>query len=212
MPTERRSRGCTCIGLLAVSVACGLLAGAALIGLTLTDSASALGPPDPSLDPIQRGLLSTYLIAAPRGARPARRGRSASDRSRDPAGRVGLRNPPASAGARDRRRGSLAARLPALPGSRPHDPGRPLQPERRHDPARAGAGTAACIRSGDRLHRAGGLAQRADRRGFGAGAGSFSRRSSSSTPLRLAPSPLLCPPSFPTRPGWRASCSRTPTI
>jgi UPF0755 protein len=62
MPTDRRSPGCTCIGLLAVSVACGLLAGAALIGLTLTDSASALGPPDPSLDPIQRGLLSTYLI------------------------------------------------------------------------------------------------------------------------------------------------------
>jgi UPF0755 protein len=43
-------------------VTCGLLAGAALIGLTLTDPASALGPPDPSLDPIQRGLLSAYLI------------------------------------------------------------------------------------------------------------------------------------------------------
>jgi UPF0755 protein len=62
MPTERRSRGCTCIVLLAASVVCGVLAGAALIGLTLTDSASALGPPDPSLDPIQRGLLSSYLI------------------------------------------------------------------------------------------------------------------------------------------------------
>src|SRR4030067_439565 len=31
------------------------------------------------------------------------------------------------------------------------------------DLAQAGAGTAACIRSGNRLHRAGGLAQRADR-------------------------------------------------
>ncbi len=61
MPSDRRSRGCTCFGLLAVSVACGLLAGAALIGLTLTDSTAALGPSDPSLDPVQRGLLSGFL-------------------------------------------------------------------------------------------------------------------------------------------------------
>jgi UPF0755 protein len=61
MPSDRRSRGWTCFGLLAFSVACGLLAGAALIGVTLTDSAAALGPADPSLDPIQRGLLAGYL-------------------------------------------------------------------------------------------------------------------------------------------------------
>lgn len=61
MPSARRSRSCSWFGLLAVSVACGLLAGAALIGLTLTDSAAALGTADPSLDPVQRGLLAGYL-------------------------------------------------------------------------------------------------------------------------------------------------------
>jgi UPF0755 protein len=61
MPNDRRSRGCTCVGLLAVSAACGLIAGAALIGLTLTDPSASLGPADPSLDPIQRGLLAGYL-------------------------------------------------------------------------------------------------------------------------------------------------------
>jgi UPF0755 protein len=46
---------------LALSVACGLLAGAALIGLTLADSSADLGPADPALDPLQRGLLAAYL-------------------------------------------------------------------------------------------------------------------------------------------------------
>jgi UPF0755 protein len=60
--------------LLAVSAACGLLAGAALIGLTLADTSTDLGPADPALDPLQRGLLTAYLnlrraaLEAPAGA------------------------------------------------------------------------------------------------------------------------------------------------
>jgi len=61
MPSERPRRGCSCLVLLALSVACGLLAGAALIGLTLADSSADLGPADPALDPLQRGLLAAYL-------------------------------------------------------------------------------------------------------------------------------------------------------
>ncbi len=61
MPNDRRNRGFACFGVLAVSVACGLLAGAVLIGLTSTNPAVALGQADPSLDPIQRGLLTGYL-------------------------------------------------------------------------------------------------------------------------------------------------------
>lgn len=74
MPGERRRRGCACLVLLAVSAACGLLAGAALIGLTLADTSADLGPVDPALDPLQRGLLTAYLnlrraaLEAPAGA------------------------------------------------------------------------------------------------------------------------------------------------
>ena len=74
MPGERRRRGCACLVLLVTSVACGLLAGAALIGLTLADTSADLGPADPALDPLQRGLLATYLnlrrtaLAEPAGA------------------------------------------------------------------------------------------------------------------------------------------------
>jgi UPF0755 protein len=62
MPTARRSRGWSCLALLLVSVACGLLAGAALIGLTLPDAVAALGPSDPSLETVPRGALAAYLM------------------------------------------------------------------------------------------------------------------------------------------------------
>lgn len=62
MPATRRRRGCTCLGLLAVSVACGLLAGALLVGLTLPDAAAGLGTADPALDPVTRSLLAVYLM------------------------------------------------------------------------------------------------------------------------------------------------------
>jgi UPF0755 protein len=62
MPTARRSRGRSCLALLLASVACGLLIGAALIGMTLADAAAALGPADPSLEPLPRGALAAYLM------------------------------------------------------------------------------------------------------------------------------------------------------
>lgn len=74
MHGDRPRRGCACLVLLAISVACGLVAGAVLIGLTLTDPAADLGPADPALDPLQRGLLAAYLnlrrtaLAEPAGA------------------------------------------------------------------------------------------------------------------------------------------------
>ena len=61
MPGDRPKRGCTCLALLAASIVCGLLAGAVLIGLTLPGVSSTLGEAEPSLDPIQRGLLVAYL-------------------------------------------------------------------------------------------------------------------------------------------------------
>jgi len=61
MPGERRRRGCACLVLLAISVACGLLAGGLLVGLSLADTSAELGPADPALDPVQRGLLAAYL-------------------------------------------------------------------------------------------------------------------------------------------------------
>jgi len=62
MPAARRSRGRSCIAALLASVACGLLAGAALIGMTLPDAVAALGPADPSLEPLPRGALAAYLM------------------------------------------------------------------------------------------------------------------------------------------------------
>jgi UPF0755 protein len=61
MPGHRPRRGCTCLAFLATSMVCGLLAGAALIGLTLPAVSTTLGDADPSLDPVQRGLLVAYL-------------------------------------------------------------------------------------------------------------------------------------------------------
>ncbi len=62
MPAAQRSRGWTCLGLLLASVICGLLAGAALIALTLPDSVAALGSADPSLEPLPRSALAAYLM------------------------------------------------------------------------------------------------------------------------------------------------------
>jgi UPF0755 protein len=62
MPAAQRSRGWTCLGLLLASVTCGVLAGAALIALTVPDSAAALGSADPSLEPLPRGALAAYLL------------------------------------------------------------------------------------------------------------------------------------------------------
>ncbi len=61
MSNDRSRRGCTCLALLTASIACGLLAGAVLISLALPDVATTLGEAEPSLDPIQRGLLVAYL-------------------------------------------------------------------------------------------------------------------------------------------------------
>jgi len=62
MPTARRSRAWSCLALLLAAAACGLLAGAALIGLTLPDAEEALGPADPSLEPLPRSALAAYLM------------------------------------------------------------------------------------------------------------------------------------------------------
>jgi UPF0755 protein len=62
MPSGQRSKGWSCLSMLLASIACGLIAGAALIGLTLPDSSTALGPADPSLDPLPRAALMAYLM------------------------------------------------------------------------------------------------------------------------------------------------------
>jgi len=62
MPTARRSRGWSCLALLLASVLCGLLAGAALVVITIPDHAAELGNPDPALTPIERSALAAYLM------------------------------------------------------------------------------------------------------------------------------------------------------
>jgi peptidoglycan lytic transglycosylase G len=62
MPTARRSRGWSCLALLLASVVCGLLAGVILIGLPRPGSIADLGPADPSLQPLPRLALATYLV------------------------------------------------------------------------------------------------------------------------------------------------------
>jgi UPF0755 protein len=62
MPAARRSRGWSCLALLLAAVACGLLAGAALIATSLPDAVAALGPADPSLEPLPQGMLAAYLM------------------------------------------------------------------------------------------------------------------------------------------------------
>jgi len=62
MPTARRSRVWSCLALLLASVLCGLLAGAALIVITIPDHVVELGNPDPALAPIERTALAAYLM------------------------------------------------------------------------------------------------------------------------------------------------------
>jgi peptidoglycan lytic transglycosylase G len=62
MPDARRSGGWSCLALVLAAVACGLLAGAALIVMSLPNAAAALGPADPSLEPLPRGLLAAFLM------------------------------------------------------------------------------------------------------------------------------------------------------
>lgn len=61
MRKQRRAVWRYLITLMALAVVCGLAAGAGLIVLSLPQSASALGEPSTSLDPIQRTFLSAFL-------------------------------------------------------------------------------------------------------------------------------------------------------
>ena len=59
-----RGRGCarTTLVLVALTLACGLIAGVALVGLSLSQGLPMLGEPSPSLDTLARGGLSAYLL------------------------------------------------------------------------------------------------------------------------------------------------------
>src|SRR3972149_1146460 len=59
-----RGRGCarTALVLAALALACGLIAGVALVGLSLSQGLPMLGEPSPSLDTLARGGLSAYLL------------------------------------------------------------------------------------------------------------------------------------------------------
>jgi UPF0755 protein len=59
-----RGRGCarTALVLAALTLACGLIAGVALVGLSLSQGLPMLGEPSPSLDTLARGGLSAYLL------------------------------------------------------------------------------------------------------------------------------------------------------
>ncbi|HEX9676676.1 MAG TPA: endolytic transglycosylase MltG [Anaerolineales bacterium] len=59
-----RGRGCarTTLVLVALTLACGLIAGLALVGLSLSQGLPMLGEPSPSLDTLARGGLSAYLL------------------------------------------------------------------------------------------------------------------------------------------------------
>lgn len=62
MPTTRRNQGWSCLALLLASVISGLLAGAALVVITIPDHVAELGNPDPALTPIERSALAAYLM------------------------------------------------------------------------------------------------------------------------------------------------------
>src|SRR3972149_10613110 len=59
-----RGRGCarTTLVLVALTLACGLIAGLALVGLSLSQGLPMLGEPSPSLDTLARSGLSAYLL------------------------------------------------------------------------------------------------------------------------------------------------------
>jgi UPF0755 protein len=59
-----RGKGCarTTLVLVALTLGCGLIAGVALVGLSLSQGLPMLGEPSPSLDTLARGGLSAYLL------------------------------------------------------------------------------------------------------------------------------------------------------
>lgn len=60
MPDAQPNRAWSCLGLLVACAMCILAASGAAVLLVMPRSAT-LGPPDPSLEPLPRGLLATYL-------------------------------------------------------------------------------------------------------------------------------------------------------